>query len=241
MIQRAILSSLASVCVATVATIGLTFSAAVFAHDEPAHYDRINLSASADRDIQSDTSVAVMYKQHQSSDQTSATEEVNQAISWAVEQAKAEKVTVTTSSYRTQPVYNKQHIQGWRVLQTIRLESDDGQHLARLLGTLQPRLAIQSLHNTLSIEARKAAEESLIAAALEAFQDRATAIAKTLGRSGHRIVTLNINAGGGQPPRPMMRSAMAMDARAKSSAPTIESGTLRVEVQINGTIELNAH
>lgn len=121
------------------------------AHDPVPHYDRINLSAGAGREVPSDTSVAIMFKQHQSSDQSTATEEVNQAISWAVDKAKAtDGVNVTTSSYRTQPIYNKQHIQGWRVLQTIRLESSDGSILARLLGTLQERVAIQSLNNTFS-------------------------------------------------------------------------------------------
>jgi predicted secreted protein len=81
-------------------------------------------------------------KQHQSTDQATASNEVNLAVRWAVEQAKATKVTVTTSSYRTNPIYKKQHIQAWRVHQSIRLESTDAEQMAALLATLQQRLAI---------------------------------------------------------------------------------------------------
>jgi predicted secreted protein len=46
------------------------------------------------------------------------------------------------------------------------------------------------LRDELSIGARKNTEQELIADALNAFQERATAIAKALGRSGHRIVNI---------------------------------------------------
>ena len=210
------------------------------AHEDQTHYDRINLSASAGREVDTDTLVAILFKQHQSTAQATASDEVNRAMRWAIEQAKSAKVKVTTSSYRTQPIYQKQRIQAWRVFQSIRVESTDAKRLADLLGILQQKLSIQSLQNELSVTARKSAEEALIADALNAFQSRAAAIAKTLGRSGHRIVNININAGGGRPPPGLMRSAVAMKSAEASTRPAIESGTLRVEVQINGTIELIA-
>ena len=219
---------------------GLAAPIPLAAHDDQPHYDRINLSASAGSEIETDTLVAVLFKQHQSSDQASASDEVNRSIRWAIERAKAANVKVTTSSYNTQPIYQKQNITGWRVRQSIRVESSDAKLLANLLGELQQELSIQTLQNELSIAARKQAEEGLIAEALNAFQDRATAIAKTLGRSGHKIVNININASGARPPRPMMRGAMAMESAAKVAPPAIESDSLRVEVQVNGTIELIA-
>lgn len=219
---------------------GLAAPMPLAAHDSETHYDRINLSASAGSEIDTDTLVAVLFKQHQSSDQATASDEVNRSIRWAIELAKAANVKVTTSSYNTQPIYQKQNITGWRVRQSIRVESSDAKLLAYLLGELQQKLSIQTLQNELSIAARKQAEEDLIAEALNAFQDRAAVIAKTLARSGHKIVDININASGGRPPRPMMRGAMAMESAANVAPPAIESDSLRVEVQVNGTIELIA-
>jgi len=219
---------------------GFTAPIPLAAHEESAHYDRINLSAGAGREVDTDMLVAVLYSQHQSTNQATASNEVNQAVRWGVEQAKAATVKVTTSSYRTKPIYQKRHIQAWRVYQSIRLESSDAKQLATLLGALQQRLSIQSLRDELSVAARKSAEEDLIADALNAFQDRAAAIAKTLGRSGHRIVDININTSGGQPPRTLMRDTAAMESAVKVAPPVIESGSLRVNVQINGTVELIA-
>ena len=233
MIRTTILSTLTSLAM-------LAASTGVAAHEPVLHYDRINLSASAGRDVPTDTTIAIMFKQHQSSDQAASTDEVNQAITWAITQAKASSgIKVSTSAYRTQAIYRDQHIQAWRVFQTIRLESTDSPKLAALIGILQKRLAVQSLNNALSVDARKAAEEGLIAEALNSFQARARGVAQTLGRQGFRIVDLNINASGGRQ-QPMLRSAMAMESRSKAAAPSIEGGDQRVEVQINGTVELNA-
>ena len=125
--------------------------------------------------------------------------------------------------------------------QSIRIESGEAKQLAALLQVLQQKLSIQSLQDELSDAARKQVEETLIADALIAFQRRAAAIAKTLGRSEHRIVQININEGRGRPPGKLMRGAMAMQASpAPDMPPAIESGSQRVEVQINGTIELIA-
>lgn len=217
----------------------LSAIAPVTAHDPLPTYDRVRLSASSGRDVDSDTLVATIYKEHQATQQATAANEVNRDVSWAIEQAKAAGVRVQTAAYRTQPVYQKMHIQGWRVHQSIRLESSDSAKLASLLGDLQQRLSIQSLHNTLSEDARKQAEEELLVAALRAFQERAALIASTLGRTGHRIVEIAIDGSGTSPPVPMvMRSTHAAASLQAVSPPSIEAGTLRVEVRVSGSIEL---
>lgn len=222
---------------AVILLLAATATCTTASEPEP-RYDQVRLAASAAKEVDTDTLIAVLYKEHQSEDQASAANEVNRAVSWAIEQAKQAQVEVRTSSYRTQPVYQKQHIRGWRVYQSIQLEARDAQRLSSLLGTLQERLSIQSLHNVLSDQARKAAEDALVADALRAFQARADLIAATLGREGHRIVTLDVSSSGGQPPpRPMMRSAMA-EASAVAP-PSIEAGSTQVEVHVHGAIELH--
>ena len=52
---------------------------------------------------------------------------------------------------------------------------------------------------------------------------------------GYRLVEMNINTTGHTPRPPQVR-AMAMETQ--SAAPVLEAGTQRVEVRINGTIEL---
>ena len=230
-----------SVCALFLFAGCLTTAAPVSAHDPVATYDRVRLSASEVREVDSDTLVATLYKTHQATQQATAANEVNRDVTWAVERAKAAGVRVQTAAYRTQPVYQKLHIQGWRVHQSIRLESGDSAKMASLLGDLQQRLSIQSLHNSLSEAARQRTEEELLVAALQAFQARAALIASTLGRAGHRIVEVAIDGSGVSPPVPMaMRSAQAASSVQAVAPPSIEGGTLRVQVRISGTIELGA-
>lgn len=219
----------------------LTAVAPAAAHDPLPTYDRVRLSASEGRDVDSDTLVATLYKEHQATQQATAADEVNRDVTWAIEQAKAAGVRVQTAAYRTQPVYQKLHIQGWRVHQSIRLETGDSAKMASLLGDLQQRLSIQSLHNALSEHARKQAEEELLVAALQAFQQRAGLIASTLGRAGHRIVEVAIDGSGASPPVPMaMRATHAAGSLQAVAPPSIEGGTLRVQVRVSGTVELEA-
>lgn len=220
------------------ASAAMLVSFASSAHDQPVVYDRVHLSASAEREVDTDTLVAVVYKEHQASIQATAADQVNRDVRWAVELAQSRNIKVQTAAYRTQPVYQKQHIQGWRVHQSIRLESRDGAELASLLGDLQQRLSIQSLDNALSPESRQQAEESLIVEALNAFRSRADVIARTLERPGHRIVDLNVDASGARPPMPMHARLQAAESAVAVAPPAIEGGTLTVEVRVTGTVEL---
>jgi predicted secreted protein len=200
--------------------------------------DRVHLEASAADEVQTDLVVAHLYRQEQSADQAQAADTVNRAVATAVERARAAEVAVRTVRYATFPVYRDQHIVGWRVRQDLRLESTDAERLAVLVGDLQSTLSVQSLVHALSDGAREHAEDALITRALEAFQRRAARIARTLGRSGYRIVRMHVRTShrDGPAPRPMLRSAeMASTAVAP---PPVEGGRLRVEVRVEGSIEL---
>jgi predicted secreted protein len=206
--------------------------------DEESVYDQVRLEASAADEVETDLLVAHLYRQEQSADQAEAADTVNRAMAAAVEQARAAQVTVRTVRYATSPVYREQRIVGWRVRQDLRLEATDAQRLAALIGDLQSTLSVQSLEHTLSDNAREAAEDGLITRALEAFQRRAARIARTLGRGGYRIVRLDVRTSqrGGPVPRPLMRSAEM--AATTVAPPPVEGGRLRVEVRVEGSIEL---
>lgn len=143
-----------------------------------------------------------------------------------------------TAGYQTSPIYQKERIGGWRVKQSIRLESTDAAKLGGLLGELQQQLHLESIDYETSPQRRKEAENGLIKEALGAFRQRAELLTRELGRSRYRIVALRVDTGG-VPVRPMAPGIRAMAAEAAAPVP-IEAGTQRIEVNVSGTIELQA-
>ncbi len=116
------------------------------AHDAPPTYDRINFQVSATREVENDTLVATMYSERNGQQPSAMADEVNQIISWAVDLARKESaIKVQTLNYQQNPVYKNQTVSGWRVRQSIRLESADVTALSTLVGELQKRLAVASL------------------------------------------------------------------------------------------------
>ena len=199
----------------------------------------ISFSVDASVDIDYDTMVAVLFVQREGTRSQALADEVNQAINWGIQQAKAvSEVSVQTQSYHTNPVYNNGQLRSWRVDQSIRLESRDAVKLGELVGALQERLAVRSLGFEASNDARRLAHQALVSDAIQRFAERAKLVQSQLDRSGYRIVRMDINTSHAQPPRPMLRS-MAMEAdTARIAAPQIEAGTQEIAVNISGTIEL---
>jgi len=206
------------------------------AGEQETHYDRISLSASASDDVENDLLVAVLFEQREGQDPASLAAQVNRAIAAGAERAKrVPGVKVQTLDYRTTPVYRKEVLSGWRVRQSIRLESPDTAALSRLIGDLQSSLQVQSIDYRISEERRARAEDGLVKEALAAFGHRANLVAAALGRQGYRLVTLNVVTQGRPPIQPMRMRLMAAQA---VPPPALEPGTQQLEVSVNGTIEL---
>jgi predicted secreted protein len=204
-------------------------------------YDQVDLSANAVREIENDELVAVVYAQAQSQRQAEAANTVNEDLRWALELAESTRgVEAQTLQYSSYPVYgNNQRIVGWQARQSLRLESRDADRLSELLGELQERVAIESVNYQVSRDAREAADDELIREALQSFNARAELVTEELGRSGYRIVRININAGGGGV-TPVAYRTMAMRADAEVAQPALDAGTQTISVSVSGTIELNA-
>ena len=141
-----------------------------------------------------------------------------------------------TLGYQTQPVYRNQRLDGWRVRQSLRLESIEPEQLAKMIEPLQERLRLQSVSYSISPKRQREAEDALLVDALAAFRARAELVRKELGAAAYRLVELRVDGGGG--PQPMPRVAMAMEMRAASTPPALEPGTRDVQVTVTGTIEL---
>jgi predicted secreted protein len=215
----------------------LMLPAQLQAADEPLRYDQVNLSAEASQETDNDTLIAVLSAQKEGSDPAALSDRVNQLIGQAVVEAKKEPdIKLQTLGYQTSPTYQQQRLTGWRVKQSLRLESRNSELLSQLLSRLQGSLALESISYAISDEQRKEVEEALITQALDAFQQRARLITKQLGRDSYRLVEMRIiNSGQSAPPMRMRASSMLMEAAAP---PTLEAGTQTLRVEISGTIEL---
>lgn len=220
--------------------VAFAFVAGSLDAQTPMVYDQISISASAEREIENDQLVAVVYAQVQAQQQSDAADEVNTAIRWALERAESARgVTVQTQQYSSFPVYaDNRRIVGWQARQSLRLESGDAERLSELIGELQSRVAVESISYQVSSQAREAADDALISEALARFSRRAERVAEDLGRPGYRIVRIDINTGGSRS-MPVAYRAQAMEMMAdRVTAPALEGGTQTVEVSVSGTIEL---
>ncbi len=207
------------------------------AHDDETHYDRIHLSVSATAQLENDTMVATVSAQEEGSQAAELSALVNQRIRNALELVKKHpQIKHQTNAYSSNPIYNNNKISGWRVSQSLRLESSDMALMSDVLGKLQSDLALQSMQFTVSPASKNKQDEKLIDEALEAFSTRALQVVKKLERRNYKIVDINISTSGaiGVRPQYQMR-AMAMDAE---SSPAVSAGEQTVTVTVSGNIEL---
>ncbi len=210
------------------------------AHETPQRYDRINYQVSAVEEVENDTLVVVMYSERSGQKPSAIADEVNRSISWAIDLAKKSSgINIQTLHYRQDPLYTNQSISGWKVRQSIRLESTEVASLSALVGKMQSRLSVASLRYTVSPVRRNKVERRLIAAALDRFKSRGDQIKGELGRTGYRIVNIDVITSGQSPAPVRMRTATLMESSAVA-APSIEPGAQSVRVQVSGTIELES-
>ncbi len=223
----------------TVFLVSVVFVTHAAAHETPLTFDRINYGVSATKEVANDTLVVVMYHERSGQQPSMLADDVNRTISWAVDLAKKNKaIKVQTLDYRQEPQYRNQAVIGWRVRQSIRLESTDHKALSMLIGELQERLSVASMHYSISPDARTEVESLLIAQALDRFARRGKLIAGEMGRPDYRVVSMDIATSGASPVPVRMRAVSARAESASVAPPTLEAGVQTVTVQVSGTIEL---
>jgi predicted secreted protein len=214
-------------------------AAPALAQETPLTYDRVNLSVSAGEEVENDTLVAIMYAQREGNNPSQLSREVNRLITKAVARAKeAGGVKVQTQDYNTNPIYRQQVLTGWRVRQSIRLESKDSATLSELIGDLQKGLGVSNISYAISPERRKEVEGELITKGIAAFTQRAQQVTKELGRREYRLVEMQVNTSGARYNLYSKSRGMAMAEAGAAAPPTLEAGSQRVEVHIGGTIEM---
>lgn len=224
--------------IVTAFTLIFAVAGPAIAADDAPRYNQIHFQVERSRPVDNDRMHAVLSLTAEDDNAARLADQVNRSMDGALKTAKARpKIEVRTGSYRTYPVYDKNKIRRWRATQELLLEGSDFAELGNLIGQLQERLQVNSIHFSVSPARRAAVEDELIAQALVAFKQRAELVRKQFAAKGYRLVSVSINTGDGQPV-PLMRG-MAMEAMDKSAAaPALEAGTSILSVNVGGMIEL---
>jgi predicted secreted protein len=208
--------------------------------DGPSVYDRVSFSTNATSQVENDNVVAIMYYERQGNDLAALANDVNRKISAAVDRCKAVAgIAVRTLGYQTNRIYDKDEGAMWRVRQSMRLQSETIDPMIGLLGELQAEVALEFLNYTVSESRRAQVEDQLTGEAIAAFQARAAAITRQLGRKDYRLVSMNISGGGDAiVPQTMRTEVMALSAAV--APPAVEPGTTLLRVDVGGIIEVGS-
>ncbi len=225
-------------------SITLVFSQTVCARNGDNYYNRVRLSATASTILENDTMVAVVFAEEEGSHAADISAVVNKKIRQALVLIKQyPAIKYQTNTYTTQPVYQPvsshdggNKIKGWRIRQSLRLQSRDMTLMSDVLGRLQTMLALQSMQFSVALQNRHRADTQLINKALAAFTKRAQQIAHQLGYKGYKIVDIALTSSGNNRPRPYY-AARVMAAKA-STPPAVAAGEQTVSMTVNGSIEL---
>jgi predicted secreted protein len=204
--------------------------------EEPLRYNVVDLQAEAQREIQNDVMTAALYVEQSGENPAQVSNSVNKIANEALRVAgDVKSVKANTAGYQTYPVYGKNKLlEAWRVRSEIRLESKDFSALSNLIGKLQSTLQLSYLGFAVSPEARRQAENELIAEAISNFRGRADIVKQSFKGREFKIRRMSVNTSGFHPRPVLARGIAAQDV----AAPNVEGGTSQVTVNVNGTIEV---
>ncbi|MEW9899761.1 SIMPL domain-containing protein [Chitinivorax sp. PXF-14] len=213
----------------------------VTAHAEALNYRVINLQADARREVPNDLMEVSMFAEQNDTDAPRLSANLNKTMGEAKRIAAAyPKIKFSSGDNQTYPVYdNKNRASGWRGRTEAKLECRDFKQCAELIGKLQAVLQVGQWEFSVAPETRRAVENELIGDALQAFEQRAEIVRKSLKAKAYKVVNLNVGGDGNPPPRPVYAKRMfAMAAAEAAPAPVAEGGSGSIVVNVNGSIQL---
>lgn len=149
------------------------------------------------------------------------------------------EVQVKSSAYSTQPVFRqrdgKSELVGWRISQSLLLESTAVADAAELIGRLQALdFQLKNIGFTVSSVKREAQLTSLTAAAIDAWRVKAEAAVRRLGGKVWRPHELRIDDEQFHHLKPML--GVESTRMTAPVSPVLETGVSRVRVRVNGTV-----
>lgn len=218
-------------------TLVLAFSMLpAFAADETL-FNTVNLQAQAEREIENDQMVVLLATELEGAETASLAAKINSDMKWALERIKKyASVESQTKSYQTFPTYRKQVIISWRASQQIEIKGENIAELTELVGKLQEKLQVKQMSFNPTTENIVKFENELIEEAMQAFLARVEIVKKHMPAKNHRIINLNINTGGYNPPV-IYAQRNLMKSMEMASSPAVETGTSKVTVSVSGSVQ----
>lgn len=220
---------------------GLAALPAAAQQPEPPRYNQVDLQAEVSREVANDLMNATLFAEANDPSAAQVATQLNRITADALKTAGEFKTIKARSGFtNTFPVYDRAgKLTGWRGRSEIRLESKDVAAMSTLIGRLQSSMQLAGVSFTVSPEVRRQVQNELITEAVAAFRDRADIATKALGGRSYKIRRVSLNTGGFIPgPRPMMAERAAAPASASVPPPSFEGGTSMVQVNANGSIEV---
>ena len=164
---------------------------------------------------------------------------VDAALQEVKKSAEAGKMDVSTGSFRLNPRYNSKDgkINGWAGYAEVVLEGTDFARITTAAGKVKS-LTMNGVSFGLSRQTRAAAEEKAQAQAIEQFKMRAQQLTQAFGFGGYTLREVSVNGneyGGAQPEA----RAYGMKMASMADAPVpVEPGKSKVEVSVNGSVQM---
>ncbi|MFC3607829.1 SIMPL domain-containing protein [Stutzerimonas tarimensis] len=202
-------------------------------------YNQVALRAEVSNEIAHDRMHVTLFSEAQDTDPARLANQITRTLNQALETArKTQGVTVATGSRNSYPMYDGERgvITGWRERAELRLESGDFTALSKLTGNLMGSLNMGGMHFSVSNAVRQQNEDAMLKDAVAAFQARAQLATEALGGTDYRLVSLNLNSGGGF--QPMLRSTAMKADRLEMLSPEVEAGTQQLTLSADGVIEV---
>jgi predicted secreted protein len=200
----------------------------------------VSVAAAATATVANDRLQAWLRTEAENVSPAAAASQVNTTIAKALAEAKAYPgVKVATAGYSTQQISEKGKPTRWRVAQSITLDASDFTAVATLMSKLQDEngLLLSGMGFSLADKTRREAEDSVTQQAIRNWQARAQQAAQSLGFASWRVGHVNVQASGGGPVFPVMRT-QAVSAMAAPPV-ALEAGTTDVTVNVSGDVVLD--
>jgi predicted secreted protein len=204
-------------------------------------YNLVELQADAQREVPNDLLAATLFVEETNPNPAALAATLNRVMAEALKVARDfPQVKARSGNNATYPVYAPRttQLQGWRGRAEMRLETRDFASGSALIGKLQAAMQLAGVGFSVSPEARKAAENELIAEAIAAFRGRAEIVQKAMAGKGFRIERLNVSTGQNSPPPRIMMAAARAQSDAAMAAPPVEAGASIVTVTVGGAVEV---
>ncbi|MGF6465773.1 SIMPL domain-containing protein [Paraburkholderia youngii] len=199
----------------------------------------LSLNAQASAEVPQDEVEITLFYEQEASEPSALTSTLNQRADAALQKARAVAgVTARSGAFSIFPSTDRDgRISAWRGRTEVVLESRDFAAASKLAGQMASIMQVGNVRFSLSPEAQRAAEQRLSGEAIKSFREQAAASSQAFGFSGYSIREVNVNHSGVMP-RPMMMSARAMGADAKSAPMPLEGGTSTVTVNVSGSVQM---